>query len=103
MRINKKQFSKAILTILFTIISIVLINMFFNSLVTNGLSSLFTTNVYKEAFANTQKDLILIEIFRWTFILGSIATGYFQLEEERELAELDRMERIILRREGFVC
>ena len=103
MRINKKQFSKAILTILFTIISIVLINMFFNNLVTNGLSSLFTTNVYQEAFTNTQKDLILIEIFRWTFILGSIFTGYFQLEEERELAELDRMERIILRREGFIC
>lgn len=103
MRINKKQFSKAILTILFTIISIVLINMFFNNLVTNGLSSLFTTNVYQEAFTNTQKDLILIEIFRWAFILGSIFTGYFQLEEERELAELARMERIILRREGFAC
>ena len=103
MRINKKQFAKAILTILLTIMSIVLINIFFNNLVTNGLSSLFTTNLYREAFENTQKDLMLIELFRWTFILGSILTGYFQLEEERELAELDRMERIILRREGFIC
>ena len=102
MRINKKQFTKAILTILLTIMSIVLINMFFNNLVTNGLSSLFTTNLYREAFENTQNDLMLIELFRWTFILGSILTGYFQLEEERELAKLDRMERIILRKEGFV-
>lgn len=102
MRINKKQFTKAILTILLTIMSITLINMFFNNLIVNGLSSLFTTNLYREAFENTQKDLMLIELFRWTFILGSIFTGYFQLEEERELAKLDRMERIILRKEGFV-
>lgn len=102
MRINKKQFTKAVLTILLTIMSIVLINMFFNNLIVNGLSSLFTTNLYREAFENTQNDLMLIELFRWTFILGSILTGYFQLEEERELAKLDRMERIILRKEGFV-
>lgn len=103
MIINKKQFSKAIVTILLTILAIVLINVFCNNLVVNGFDSLFTTKVYKDAFANSQYDLMLINIMRWMFILISITACYFQLDAERQLAEVDRMKRRLLRKEGQVC
>ena len=103
MKINKKQFSKAISTILLTILAIVLINIFCNNLVVNGFDSLFTTRVYKEAFTNSEYDLMLISIMRWMFTLISIAACYFQLDAERQLAEVDRMERRLLRKEGQAC
>lgn len=103
MRINKKQFRKAIITILFTILAIVLINIFCNNLVDNGFDSLFTTRVYKNVFKNSEYDLMLIGILRWTFTLVSITACYFQLDAERQLAEIDRMERILLREEGQAC
>ena len=100
MIINKKQFSKAILTILLTILSIVLINIFCNHLIINGFDSLFTTRVYKEAFNNSEYDLMLISVTRWSFILFSITACYFQLDCERQLAEVDRIERRLLRKEA---
>ena len=103
MKINKKQFPKVVSTILFTILAIMLINIFCNSLVVNGFDSLFTTRVYKKAFVNTEYDLILINFIRWSFILFSITACYFQLDAERQLAEVDRMERKLLRKEGQVC
>lgn len=100
MKINKKQFLKAIVTISLTVLVIVLINIFCNHLVVNGFASLFTTRAYKEAFNNSEYDLMLISILRWIFILFSITACYFQLDAERQLAEVDRIERILLRKEG---
>ena len=50
---NKKQFTRAMVTLLLTIVGIVLITMFMNNLRVEGLGSLFTIGAYKEAFEVT--------------------------------------------------
>ena len=60
---NKKQFIRAIITLLLTIVGIVLITMFMNQLRVEGIGSLFTIGAYKGAFEVTSTDKTIINIY----------------------------------------
>lgn len=97
---NKRQFKKAILTIIMTISIIAGAIIYSNYLQIRGFSSFFTTNVYKEAFKETSKvDIAVINFFTGIFIGSTIITSYnllaeFQAEEQ-ELKILKREEKNI--------
>lgn len=95
MKINKKYFRKSMFIILSTISFLILINIFFNNLTSNGLDSLFTTNAYKTAFENT--DTGLINAFRWITIVFTIVCAYFNLECNAQLLKIEIEERRVLR------
>ena len=95
-RINKKQFARAIITLLLTIVGIVLITMFMNSLKVEGLGSLFTVPAYKEAFEITKTDISIINMLHITFIGSIIYFAYLYLDYHAELIKLEREERLVL-------
>lgn len=95
MKINKKYFKKSMFIILSTIVALIIINIFCNNLVINGVDSLFTTNAYKTAFENT--DTSLINAFRWIGIAFTIASAYINLEYNAELLKIEIEERRMLR------
>ena len=95
MKINKKYFKKSMFIILSTIVALIIINIFCNNLVINGVDSLFTTNVYKTAFENT--DTSLINAFRYLMIAFTIAAAYINLEYNAELLKIEIEERRMLR------
>ena len=90
MKINKKYFKKSILIILLTILSVVLITVFSNLLIVNGLESLFTIKNYKEAFKTTEYDVQIINLIKYGLIIASIACGYFNLEANAEEMKLEK-------------
>lgn len=90
MRINKKYFRKSMFIILSTIAVLILINIFFNNLISNGLDSLFTTNVYKTDFENTEFDIKFINFFRILLIAITVLSGYFNLEANSEEMRLEK-------------
>ena len=95
MKINKKCFKKSMFIILSTIVALIIINIFCNNLIVNGLDSLFTTPAYKTAFENT--DTSLINAFRWIAIAFTIASAYINLEYNAGLLKIEIEERRILR------
>lgn len=97
----KRQFKKAMLTLIMMIAVIAGIILFGNYLKINGLSSLFTTNTYQEAFKQTAKsDIAIINLFMGIFIGATVMTAYSLLleyqSEEQEDYELNQ----ILKRNG---
>lgn len=97
MKINKKYFKKSMFIILSTIVALIIINIFCNHLIINGLDSLFTTNAYKTAFENT--DTSLINAFRWIGISFTIASAYINLEYNAELLKIEKEEKYWIRKE----
>ena len=93
---NKKQFTRAIITLLLTIAGIVLITMFMNDLKVNGLGSLFTIGAYKEAFEVTNTDITIINILKVSFISSLIYLAYQYLDYHAKLIKLERQERLVL-------
>lgn len=90
MRINKKYFKKSILIILLTVLSVVLITVFSNLLIVNGLESLFTIKNYKEAFKTTEYDVQIINLIKYGLIIASIMCGYFNLEANAQEMKLEK-------------
>lgn len=93
---NKKQFARAIITILLTIVGIVLITLFMNELKVEGLGSLFTVPAYKEAFEVTSADIKLINLFEVVSICSIIYFAYQYLDYHAEMIKLEREERLAI-------
>ena len=93
---NKKQFARAIVTILLIIVGIVLITMFMNQLRVEGLGSLFTIGAYKEAFEVTSADIKLINLFEIVSICSIIYFAYQYLDYHAGLIKLERQERLAI-------
>lgn len=93
---NKKQFIRAIITILLTIVGIVLITMFMNNLKVEGLGSLFTIGAYKEAFEVTSTDKTIINILEVSFIGSIIYLAYQYLDYHAQIIKLEREERLAI-------
>lgn len=93
---DKKQFTRAIITILLTIVGIVLVMMYANNLKVNGLGSLFTVPAYKGAFEVTKTDITIINILEVGFISSIIFLAYTNLEYYAELNKLEREERLAI-------
>lgn len=84
---DKRQFKKAILVFIMTISMITGIILYCNYLKVNGLSSLFTTNVYKEAFEVTTKSDTAIINLLMGFSIGSVVVTAINLLLEHESEE----------------
>lgn len=93
---DKKQFIRAIITILLTIVGIVLITMFMNNLKVEGLGSLFTIEAYKEAFEVTSTDIKIINMLEVSFICSIIFLAYNYLDYHAEISKLERQERLAI-------
>lgn len=93
---DKKQFIRAIITILLTIVGIVLVMIYANSLKVNGLGSLFTIGAYKEAFEVTSTDIKIINMLEVAFISSIIFLAYTNLDYYSELANLEEQERLAI-------
>lgn len=100
---NKRKFKKAILTIIMAIAIIVCIILFGNYLKINGLSSLFTTNTYKEAFKETAKaDIAIINLWMGIFIGATFMTAFSLLLENESEEQEDYELNEILKRNGVM-
>ena len=93
---NKKQFIRAIITLLLTIVGIMLITLFMNELKVEGLGSLFTIGAYKEAFEVTSADIKLINLFEVVSISSIIYFAYQYLDYHAGLIKLERQERLAI-------
>lgn len=98
---NKRKFKKAILTLIMAITIIVGTVMFCNYLKIRGFESLFTTNVYKEAFKETNKiDIAIINMFMGIFIGSTVMCAFnLLLENESEEQEDYALNQILKRNE----
>ena len=96
-RINKKQLTRAMITILLTIVGIVLITMFMNNLKVEGLGSLFTIGSYKEAFEVTSTDIAIINMLEISFIGSLIYLAYQYLDYHAQIIKLEREERLAIK------
>ena len=94
--INKKQFIRAILTILAVIIGITLTIVYMNNLKVEGFGSLFTIGSYKEAFEVTAADIKLINLFEIASICSIVFLAYNYLDYHAELIKLERKERLAI-------
>ena len=95
---NKKQFTRAIITLLLTIVGIVLVTMFMNNLKVNGLGSLFTVPAYKEAFEVTKTDITIINVLHIAFVGSIIYFAYLYLDYHAELNQLEREKTLAIRK-----
>jgi hypothetical protein len=93
---NKKQFIRAMITILLTIVGIVLVTMFMNNLKVNGLGSLFTIPAYEEAFEVTKTDIAIINILEVGFMSSLIFLAYDYLDYHAQIIKLEREERLAI-------
>lgn len=93
---NKKQFIRAIITLLLTIAGIVLITMFMNQLRVEGIGSLFTIGAYKEAFEVTKTDITIINVLEVSFIGSTIYLAYQYLDYHAQIIKLEREERLAI-------
>ena len=98
MRINKKVMKRAIKIILLTILTVFLINIVANDLLSNGFSRFFTISSYKEAFELCEVDIVIINVIRWVFTGISLVVGYTYLSYNTELMRLEREERMEIRK-----
>ncbi|MBO5179310.1 MAG: hypothetical protein J6B87_03070 [Clostridia bacterium] len=96
-KINKKRFSIAIITIAISIALIIETVIFANDLKEKGLASLFTTNVYEEAFEIDERDIKVITVMEITVIVGILGMAAAKLEENAELLKLEIEERRLLK------
>lgn len=95
---NKKQFTRAIITLLLTIVGIVLVTMFMNNLRVEGLGSLFTVPAYKEAFEITKTDITIINVLHIAFVGSIIYFAYLYLDYHAELNQLEREKTLAIRK-----
>ena len=89
---DKEQFRNAMKIIIIAILSIIATIVIANYFKVNGFDSLFTTNVYKEAFERNPNDIKLINRVEATLIIGILALVPSELKYNKELQELKREE-----------
>ena len=89
---NKKQFKEAMKVIVISIACIVLTIVIASVLKTRGLESLFTTNIYKEAFETNPNDIVLINRLEVVTVIGIIALCYNELYYNAEIYKIEREE-----------
>ena len=95
---NKKQFIRAIITLLLTIVGIVLVTMFMNNLKVNGLGSLFTVPAYKEAFEITKTDITIINMLHIAFVVSIIYFAYLYLDYHAEIIQVEHEKTLAIRK-----
>lgn len=98
MRVNKRVMKRAFKIILLTILTILLVNVVANDLLSNGLSRFFTIQSYKEAFELCEVDVVIINTLRYVFTGIVLVIGYAYLSYNVELMRLERAERIEIRK-----
>ena len=89
---DEEQLRNAIKIIIIAILSIIVTIIIANYFRANGFDSLFTTNVYKEAFERNPNDIILINRIEAVLIIGILALVPSELKYNKELQELKREE-----------
>ena len=95
-KISKKRFLIAITTIITSIALIIGTIIFANDLKEKGLASLFTTNLYEEAFEVNERDINIINVMEVTVVIGILGMASAKLEENAELLRLEIEERRML-------
>lgn len=95
-KINKKRFLIAITTIITSLALIIGTIIFANDLKEKGLASLFTTNLYEEAFEVNERDINFITVMEITVIVGILGMASAKLEENAELLKVEIEERRML-------
>lgn len=95
-KINKKRFLIAITTIIISLALIVGTIIFANGLKEKGLASLFTTDLYEEAFEVNERDINIITVMEVTVIVGILGMTIAQLQANAELLKAEIEERRIL-------
>ena len=100
-RINKKRFAIAMLTLITSIILIAGTVIFANDLKEKGLASLFTTNLYEEAFEVNERDINIITVMEITVIVGILGMTIAQLQANAELLKVEIEERRMLN--AYIC
>lgn len=89
---DKEQFRDAMKTLAIALISIILTIIVANVLKERGLESLFTINMYKEAFETNPNDIILINRLEEICIIGILVQVAIELKYNQELYSLKREE-----------
>jgi len=89
---NKEQFKEAIKVIAISIACIILTIVVAGVLKARGLESLFTTNLYQEAFETNPHDITLINRTEAVSILGILWLAYNELKSNAEMANFKREE-----------
>ena len=100
-KINKKRFLIAITTIIISLALIIETVIFANGLKEKGLASLFTTNLYEEAFEANERDINFITGMEVLVIIGILGMASAKLEENAELLKLEIEERRML--DAYMC
>lgn len=95
-KINKKRFLIAITTIIISLALIIGTIIFANDLKEKGLASLFTTNLYEEAFEVNERDINIITVMEVTVIVGILGMTIAQLQANAELLKVEIEERRML-------
>jgi len=89
---DKKLFKQSMKVLAIMVMSIILVAGFSNHLKIDGLESLFTTNLYREAFEKNPNDIFLINRMEVLFILGIISMGIMELKSNKEIRDLEKEE-----------
>lgn len=100
-KINKKRFLIAITTIIISLALIIGTIIFANDLKEKGLASLFTTNLYEEAFEVNERDINIITVMEVTVIVGILGMTIAQLQANAELLKVEIEERRML--DAYMC
>ena len=100
-KINKKRFLIAITTIIISLALIIGTVIFANGLKEKGLASLFTTNLYEEAFEVNERDINIITVMEITVIVGILGMTIAQLQANAELLKVEIEERRMLN--AYIC
>lgn len=92
---DRKLFKQAMKVLAIMIISIILVVGFANYLKINGLDSLFTTNLYREAFGRNPNDIVLINRLEVVLIVGIVFMTISELKSNKEIRDLEKEEELI--------
>ena len=81
---DKKLFKEQMKTIIIAIVSIIMTIIIATYLRHNGFESLFTTNLYKEAFQQNPNDIVLINEIELVVIIGILALSIQELKYNKQ-------------------
>ena len=94
---NKKQFTRAMITILLTIVSILLVTLFMENLKAEGLGSLFSIPAYEEGFKVNETDIKIINVWEISCIGTILFMAYTYLDYYSKIAQVEAEEQRVLK------
>lgn len=87
---DKKLFKEQMKVIIISVVLIIVTILVATYLRNNGFESLFTTNLYKEAFERNPNDIILINRLEAIFIIGIFALGIQELKYNKKESLIEK-------------